>query len=198
MNRYGFPWLERPRPFSNRAYHSATHGKIPLSKEAKGLMQSLRHAIVAAIGVGDYRAHRQAIAHARGELALYISKLEGNKPVYEPANDIADLDSANPFRDLAMRTTDVARTHGREAVLALLRKHGCERLSSLSLARVTHYTQDLEKLAASLTPAEIERSKAEEAFQAARTRSVHRPFASNMDRDRAVFDAGRAYEKGQK
>lgn len=51
-------------------YNSHTHGKIPLSDTGKRLMHELRIAINA-----DYNCEAK-VAHARGELALYISKLE--------------------------------------------------------------------------------------------------------------------------
>lgn len=57
----------------NGNYNSATHGPIPLSMEARKLMQTLREAIGTAIRKGGYD---ESVAHARGELAKYMSTLE--------------------------------------------------------------------------------------------------------------------------
>lgn len=57
-------------------YKSHTHGPIPLSHEGKRLMHTLRIAIQEAIQKGDYN-QTNAVAHARGELAKYMSALEG-------------------------------------------------------------------------------------------------------------------------
>jgi hypothetical protein len=57
-------------------YHSQTHGPIPLSMEARKLMVNLRNAI------SMYRAGEtdwMPVAHARGELAQYMSTLERMK-----------------------------------------------------------------------------------------------------------------------
>jgi hypothetical protein len=60
----------------SRTFASFTHGNIPLSMNAKNLMQNLRIAIGGAIGVGQYSAHNHAVARSRGELATYMSGLE--------------------------------------------------------------------------------------------------------------------------
>lgn len=57
-------------------YKSHTHGPIPLSATGKRLMQTLRIAIQEAIQKGDYNQMNE-VAHARGELATYMSALEG-------------------------------------------------------------------------------------------------------------------------
>lgn len=56
-------------------YKSHTHGPIPLSAKGKRLMHTLRIAIQEAIQKGDYN-QTNAVAHARGELAKYMSELE--------------------------------------------------------------------------------------------------------------------------
>lgn len=56
-------------------YKSATHGPIPLSITGKRLMHELRVAINDAIQAADYNC-QDKVAHARGELAQYMSALE--------------------------------------------------------------------------------------------------------------------------
>jgi hypothetical protein len=63
-------------------YNSHTHGKIPLSETGKRLMHELRVAINDAIQAADYNCEDK-VAHARGELALYLSKLEEPKPDWQ-------------------------------------------------------------------------------------------------------------------
>jgi hypothetical protein len=57
-------------------YQSFTHGPISLSQCGKRLLQALRVAIMDAVKQGSYRAGADAVAHARGELAKYMSDLE--------------------------------------------------------------------------------------------------------------------------
>lgn len=57
-------------------YNSHTHGPIPLSFTGRRLMQNLRDAITGAVRRGDYNDPRMEVAHARGEIAQYMSKLE--------------------------------------------------------------------------------------------------------------------------
>lgn len=90
-------------------YKSHTHGPIPLGFESRRLMQNLRYAITRAIRDGDYNTGNNAVACARGELALRLSQLElktgaqapdwigRNKPTW-----IADFDASvknlKPFK----------------------------------------------------------------------------------------------------
>jgi hypothetical protein len=64
---------------STSIYKSHTHGAIPLSATGKRLMHTLRIAIQEAIQKGDYN-QMNGVAHARGELAKYMSHLEGRQP----------------------------------------------------------------------------------------------------------------------
>lgn len=171
-------------------YNSTTHGRIPLSKMGKYLMQRLRNAIVAAICVGDYNAHRQEIATARGELARYVSKLEGNNPMYAPEtiHSVADLSDTNPFQALRDLTLKVATSHGRSAVVALLARYSAASLNALELRYVTQYTTDLNELATKPTPANAAFRSAQARVNGASTRDSH---------DRALFEAGREFERSE-
>lgn len=64
----------------SEVYKSFTHGPIPLSFNSRRLMQNLRFAITDAIKRGEYSDPRNTVSYARGELAKYISQLEGSKP----------------------------------------------------------------------------------------------------------------------
>lgn len=84
-------------------YKSHTHGPIPLSVEGKLLMHSLRVAIQEAIQKGDYN-QTNAVAHARGELAKYMSRLEARLPTFigpNPPMTATEVNirakQANPF-----------------------------------------------------------------------------------------------------
>lgn len=61
-------------------FQSATHGPIPLSITSKRLMHELRVAINDAIQAADYNC-QDKVAHARGELAQYMSAL-GSMPLH--------------------------------------------------------------------------------------------------------------------
>lgn len=63
-------------------YNSTTHGRIPLSARMRGLMQGLRFAIQEAVRAGDYNKD-DAVAHARGEIAKYVSELEDRNATQE-------------------------------------------------------------------------------------------------------------------
>ena len=69
-------------------YGSSTHGKIPLSFEARRLMQNLRLAIADAITHQDFMYREGAVSYARGELAKYMSGMEQrlgrNPPTDQP------------------------------------------------------------------------------------------------------------------
>ncbi len=65
-------------------YHSSTLGKIPLTFTGRHLMQSLREAIQDAIALRHYG---DALSHARGKLAQYISKLEKDVKRLKAAED---------------------------------------------------------------------------------------------------------------
>lgn len=67
----------------NNIYNSSTHGAIPLSFEARRLMQNLHHAIVYGVNAQAYCFNDNAIAKARGELAKYMSKLEGERKQHQ-------------------------------------------------------------------------------------------------------------------
>lgn len=69
---------------SDSIYKSHTHGPIPLSATGKQLMQTLRIAIREAIQKGDYN-QSYGVAHARGELAAYMSRLEAKPMNVAPA-----------------------------------------------------------------------------------------------------------------
>jgi hypothetical protein len=64
---------------SQEIYKSTTHGNIPLSFEGRRLLQNLRYAATAAIENGFWRYDDNALSKARGELALYMSKLEARR-----------------------------------------------------------------------------------------------------------------------
>lgn len=61
-------------------YKSTTHGPIPLSFTGRHLMQSLREATIAAIAKNDWHTAGEALSRARGDLAAYMSTLEGRAP----------------------------------------------------------------------------------------------------------------------
>lgn len=67
-------------PMSDDTYKSTTHGPIKLSFTGRRLLANLRDAIVGAIARGAYTNERNDVAHARGELAKYMSALEGKQP----------------------------------------------------------------------------------------------------------------------
>lgn len=73
-------------------YKSHTHGVIPLSVEGKRLMHSLRVAINDAIQAADYNCEDK-VAHARGELAKYMSELERR-----PVPVVPMISAASPFK----------------------------------------------------------------------------------------------------
>jgi hypothetical protein len=60
-------------------YQSSTHGDIPLSFTGRRLLANLREAITSALGTCDYSANGQALSRARGDIAQYMSKLEGRQ-----------------------------------------------------------------------------------------------------------------------
>jgi hypothetical protein len=62
-----------PMAMKGDYYHSTTHGRIKLSIKARELFNSLRISISESIAGGKYT---ESVAHARGELAQYISILE--------------------------------------------------------------------------------------------------------------------------
>lgn len=84
----------------NSTYNSYTYGAIPLSFEARRLMQNLRHAIVHGISASAYSNDDNAIAKARGELAKYMSKLEGKNRPYAGATVNATVDFETRARNL--------------------------------------------------------------------------------------------------
>jgi hypothetical protein len=75
---------------STSVYKSFTHGSIPLSSEGKRLLQNLRYAIQTAIRDGSYSVDDNAVAHARGELAMYMSALEHNPLISITCNNVMD------------------------------------------------------------------------------------------------------------
>lgn len=79
-------------------YKSHTHGAIPLSVEGKRLMHSLRVAINDAIQAADYNC-QDKVAHARGELAKYMSELEKRPApaVAMTATEVNIRAQTNPF-----------------------------------------------------------------------------------------------------
>lgn len=167
-------------------YHSSTHGHIPLSTHAKGLMQNLRDAVVAGIGCGNYDHKRQAIAHARGELAQYISKLEAavpksGAPEPEPVKTAHDA-LVSAMAGLQNRVTNGVATHNREKILALLLKGGNRRLSELRFNELIILSCDLEAL-----------ESGEIAFQRAKAEAenVNGVYITDAHA-RALFEAGRA------
>lgn len=173
-------------------YNSATHGRIPLSKEGKNLMQALRNAIVVALPTGSYDANRRAIARARGDLALYMSNLEGNSPMCTKASTV-DHFGPSPgkmFNDLRQRILDLSQSHGRERVLTLLRQYGAESLSDLKLRQAESLQMSLEKLALELPQAEHALATA-----VAAVNTQYGADYSSSHRDRALFAAGRTYER---
>lgn len=195
-------------------YNSTTHGKIPLSVTGKHLLQRLRFAIVHAIGTGDYNADRQAIAHARGELARYISRLEnpiryfGEPPMCTKAPEtdaaamspmaamIADVASVpanalDAYKLLADKTMAAAGSHGRDAVLTLLRKHGAERVSTLTVSSAANYARGLDKLMQQPTPEQLLKQREDEAIEVTRSR----PYENLYAKHRALFEAGRAFQR---
>jgi imidazolonepropionase-like amidohydrolase len=64
---------------TNEIYQSSTHGDIPLSFTGRRLLANLRAAVQTAIDEGDFSANDMQLSHARGELAEYMSKLEGKR-----------------------------------------------------------------------------------------------------------------------
>jgi imidazolonepropionase-like amidohydrolase len=64
---------------TNEVYNSSTHGPIPLSFTGRRLLANLRAAVQTAIDEGDFSANDMQLSHARGELAEYMSKLEGKR-----------------------------------------------------------------------------------------------------------------------
>lgn len=57
-------------------YHSTTHGRIRLSFTGRRLLANLRAAIETGIAARDWHVNADAISRARGDLAVYMSKLE--------------------------------------------------------------------------------------------------------------------------
>lgn len=198
-------------------YNSTTHGKIPLSVTGKHLLQRLRFAIVHAIGTGDYNADRQAIAHARGELARYISRLEnpisyfGEPPMCTKAPEtdaaamppmaamaamIADVASVAAgvraaYKSLIDKTTATATSHGRDAVIAILSKYGVSRVSLLTVTHAANYERDLDALANTSTPEQLLKQREDAAIEVTRSR----PYESFDAKHRALFEAGRAFQR---
>lgn len=64
---------------SNEVYNSSTHGPIPLSFTGRRLLANERAAAEAAIEAEDFLTNDKALSKARGDLAQYMSKLEGIK-----------------------------------------------------------------------------------------------------------------------
>jgi hypothetical protein len=61
-------------------YKSQTHGPIPLSFTGRRLLANLREAITDAIALGDYSTNgTNAVARARGDIAVRMSELEQRK-----------------------------------------------------------------------------------------------------------------------
>lgn len=58
-------------------YKSHTRGPIPLSFTGRRLLENLRYAITNAIREGAYNHDGEAVSKARGDIALYMSKIEG-------------------------------------------------------------------------------------------------------------------------
>lgn len=199
-------------------YSSATHGRIPLSVTVKYLMHRLRCAVVRAIGTGDYNADRQAIAHACGEIALYMSKLENPihyfqpRDIYKEAYKTMDITEAtrSDLQDRAdaistdveavkKRTISVVATHGREAVLAVLKQFGAVNVSDLTLGKLHAYCYVLEKLATTPTTAQCEDRKLDIVFRAVQARvDANWNGTSTLNgRDRTLFEAGREFERNK-
>jgi hypothetical protein len=73
---------EQPRcTDSTLIYQSSTHGPIPLSFTGKRLLANERDAATAAIEHGSFTHNDSALSKARGDLAAYMSKLEGKQNI---------------------------------------------------------------------------------------------------------------------
>lgn len=78
-------------------YQSSTHGNIPLSFTGRRLLANEREAAEYAIAAGSFAANDMALSKARGALAEYMSKLEGNLDV--PQVEIFGVDLSATRRD---------------------------------------------------------------------------------------------------
>jgi len=71
--------LKEEPTMTREVYKSSTHGEIPLSFTGRHLLQTLRSAATAAIANGNWHHDCNALSKARGELALYMSRLEARE-----------------------------------------------------------------------------------------------------------------------
>ena len=87
--RYQYPWAparyQKESQMQPGPYKSTTHGPIPMSMKGRELMMTLRDAVARVVDVSVTLRHPatdtkfdcgHSLAHARGELAKYISELE--------------------------------------------------------------------------------------------------------------------------
>jgi len=165
---------------------------------------------VHAIGTGDYNADRQAIAHARGELALYISRLEnpGELDVYQEAYEtmlkaptIEDArERANTLhtdiQGVKDRTCAVATSHGRESVLGILRQFNAAKVHDLKLGDLWSYCLKLEQLADTPNLQQFEAERVRQAVMQARKlyQPTHGMFTASGYAEH-MFNAGREFQK---
>lgn len=116
---------------SKEIYNSTTHGPIPLGFTARHLLQNLRESIKAAIQRGCYDDPRHEVAHARGELAKYISNLEGREKSVQPLPpaSVSETFRRNPAmrkwetsytRQVVDQVLRAFPTHGRAAASLLI------------------------------------------------------------------------------
>ena len=106
------------------------------------------------------------------------------------SNDPMEIEEIEGYEQLKSYVLKVARTHGEEAVRRLFEKRGCARLSSLPIGAVSVFRADLDRLAATPSPADIALNRAIAAASA-----PHGSYYASLDRDRALFEAGREYQR---
>jgi hypothetical protein len=99
---------------TNEIYQSSTHGDIPLSFTGRRLLANLRAAVQTAIDEGDFSANDMQLSHARGELAEYMSKLEGKRVERTIEEALAKIERDAAEAEAAARA--VAEAAKREAL----------------------------------------------------------------------------------